>query len=317
MSVLFNDKSGITRLREARQAKMQEIIPRLCLGSKEALYDRDLLERYNITHIISVMPTFIDNAGVQTTSLSSDIYQYDDAGISRLIIPAQDLPTENLLQYFPRSTEFILAALCNGGRVLVHCLAGASRSPTIVAAFLMEVFRLSPSQAVAKIRESRPLVRPIIGFYDQLQVYEACEYRPSNQPIYLHWLLRAQCETEIDRPGDVLVLPGYKPLAKIPHAIPYVSTESPRLACVTCSKTLAPTNFILPPEGYGADDYYLAKPMDWMAPEFDNREHEGTLACTECENVVGEYNWNGKRNLTGRWVTPAFVLLKDAVVKIG
>src|SRR5271170_7120426 len=127
MSVLFNDVNGIERSRQGRKAKMQQIIPRLWLGSQEALYDQDLLERQDITHIVSVMPTFIDETGTQTTRLSSDVYQYTDGGVSRLIIPAEDIPTQNLLQYFPRSTEFILAALCNGGNVLVHCLAGASR----------------------------------------------------------------------------------------------------------------------------------------------------------------------------------------------
>ena len=317
MSIPFNDEVGIERFRQTRRAKMQEIIPGLWLGSQEALYDEDLLERHDITHIISVMPSFINTEGVRTTRLSSDVYQFYDAGISRLIIPAEDIPTQNLLQYFPRSTEFILAALCNSGRVLVHCLAGASRSPTVVAAFLMEVYRFSPSQAIGKIRESRPLVRPIIGFFDQLQVYEACEYRPSNQPVYIHWKLRVQCETEIDRPDNVFVLPSHKPIAKIPPRISYMTTEGSRLQCATCGKTLAPATSVLPYGGDGVDDYYLAQPMDWMSPEFDNREHEGSLACTECENVVGEYNWNGRRNMGGRWITPAFVLLKDAVARTG
>ena len=317
MSVPFNDVNGIERSRQARKAKMQEIIPGLWLGSQEALHDQDLLERCDITYIISVMPTFIDETGVQVTRMSPEVYQYTDGGVSRLIIPAEDISTQNLLQYFPRSTEFILAALCNDGKVLVHCLAGASRSPSVVAAFLMEVYQLSPSQAISKIRESRPFVRPIISFFDQLQVYEACGYRPLNQPVYLHWMLRLQCETEIDRPGNGLVLPSGKPLARIPTTIPYVSTETPQLICAMCHKILAPATYVLPLQNDGGDDYYLAQPMDWMSPEFDNREHEGSLACTKCENVVGEYNWNGKRNLNGRWITPAFVLLKEFVAKSG
>ena len=315
MSISFNNEAGIERLRKARREKMQEIIPGLWLGSQEALYDEDLLERHDITHIVTVMPTFINEMGIPITQLSSELYQYHDSKISRLIIPAEDISTQNMLQYFPRSTEFILAALSNSGHVLVHCLAGASRSPTIVAAFLMEVYRLTPSQAIAKIRESRPLIRPIVSFFDQLQVYEACGYRPYNQPIYLHWQLRAQCETDIEI-SQRITLPRQKVLAKIPQIIPYVETEVPHLLCATCNKVLAPKSSILPCESDSVDDYYLAQPMDWMSPEFDNREHEGNLACPECEQVVGEYNWNGKRNLGEQWITPAFLLLKTAVVKM-
>lgn len=315
MSISFDDHIAIERLRKTRREKMQEIIPRLWLGSQEALFDDDLLERHDISHIVTVMPTFINEQGVTSTQLASEVHQFCDSGIFRLIIPVEDSSTENLLQYFPRATEFILAALCNGGHVLVHCLAGASRSPTVVAAFLMEVFRLSPTQAIEKIRLSRPLIRPILGFFDQLQVYEACEYRPSNQPIYIHWKLRAQCETEIERPRNTAVLPHAKILAKIPNPIPYVVIETPRLTCASCNKDLAPQAFVLPRTAGVIDDYFLAQPIDWMSPEFDNREHEGSLACTRCENVVGEYNWNGRRNMIGDWVSPAFVLYRKMVVE--
>ena len=309
--------NGVERFRQARKAKMQEIMPGLWLGRQEAVHDQELLQRHGISHILSVMPTVIENLDVPRRRQPSEMCEYVDGNISRCIIPAHDISTQNLLQYFPRSTEFILAALSSGGKILVHCLAGASRSPTVVAAFLTEVHKLSPSQAISTIRESRPLVRPIISFLDQLQVYEACGYRPSNQPVYLHWKLRLQCETEIDRPGGVLLLPTDKPLARIPTRIPYVSSNAPGLACSWCKKRLAPATHILPSENNGEDHYFLAQPMDWMAPEFDNREHEGIIECTECENVVGEYNWNGKRDLNGRWITPAFMLLNDTVARSG
>ena len=204
--------------------------------------------------------------------------------------------------------------------MLVHCLAGASRSPTFVSAFLMEVFRVSPSQALAKIRESRPLVRPILGFLDQLQVYEACGYRPANQPVYLHWKLRAQCETEIrPRPLTSTKTPQTanptahpKVFAKIPLHIPYIRTRIPVLRCATCHMVLAPCSSLLP-RTHDSDDYYLAQPVDWMAPEFDFREHAGILACPSCEDLVGEYDWNGRMTPSGDWLTPIFALLKNAI----
>jgi len=293
---------------------MQEIIPRLWLGSQEAVHDQDLLEKHGITHIVSVTPTFTDESGAVNTLLSPQILRFcNSKGICRMIIPVQDEPSENLLQHFPSSSEFILAALCNRGRVLVHCLAGASRSPTFVAAFLMEVYNLSPAQALAKIRQSRPLVRPILGFYDQLMVYEACHYHPSDQAVYLHWQLRAECETEIEPPESTTISKRSKVIAKIPRNIQYVVPEMPCLVCATCSKLLAPIQSLLPLSN-NEDDHYLVQPIDWMSPEFDNREHQGNLACPGCETLVGGYNWNGRRNLNEQWITPAFVLYQQSVV---
>ena len=76
---------------------------------------------------------------------------------------------------------------------------------------------------------------------------------------------------------------------------------------------LAPQSSLLSNNDLETDDYYLAQPMDWMSPELDNREHEGSLACTGCEALVGEYNWNGKQNAGGQWIIPAFVLYRNAV----
>ena len=67
------------------------------------------------------------------------------------------------------------------------------------------------------------------------------------------------------------------------------------------------------PRKSDTDDYYLAQPVDWMAPEFDNREHTGILACLRCEILVGGYDWNGRWTGSGEWVTPGFALLRNAV----
>ena len=42
-----------------------------------------------------------------------------------------------LLRYFHSTTSFIDKAVSSGGRVLVNCYMGASRSATCVAAYLM------------------------------------------------------------------------------------------------------------------------------------------------------------------------------------
>ena len=49
----------------------------------------------------------------------------------QLSIPVDDEEHEDLLSWFEPGIAFITAAIAAGGRVLVHCVAGVSRSPTV------------------------------------------------------------------------------------------------------------------------------------------------------------------------------------------
>lgn len=53
-------------------------------------------------------------------------------------IKAGDMPGYNLSQHFPAALEFIEEAKENKTGVLVHCVAGVSRSATIVIAYLIQ-----------------------------------------------------------------------------------------------------------------------------------------------------------------------------------
>src|SRR5271154_971979 len=168
MSKMNMTKSDLTKqelaaFEEARKTRMQQILPRLWLGSKRAFDDEELLRRHNISHIVSVMPTsddISDNPDGSGPLKATESYQTVLGLRTRLVIPVFDLGSENLLRHFPVAREFIDSAISNGGTVLVHCLAGASRSPTVVAAYLMETQQLSPQEAMLRIRTIRPRARP-------------------------------------------------------------------------------------------------------------------------------------------------------------
>jgi hypothetical protein len=128
----FDDKERIQLFRRTRHAKMQEIVPNLWLGSQETSHDQDLLQKHSITHLVTVMHTSIQDQG-QPSQLASGkpYYKYfdEDKGLHRLIIPVEDRSTEDLMQYFPVSTEFISTAISSGGKVLVS-LHGRGKSFT-------------------------------------------------------------------------------------------------------------------------------------------------------------------------------------------
>ena len=56
-----------------------------------------------------------------------------------LRIEAGDMPGYDISQHFEVTREFIEEARTNGAKILVHCAAGASRSATVVIAYLMQL----------------------------------------------------------------------------------------------------------------------------------------------------------------------------------
>lgn len=67
---------------------------------------------------------------------------------------------------------FVENVRSSGGKVLVHCLAGISRSPTICIAYLMYSQNLSLDQAYDLVKQRRRLISPNLNFMRQLFEYE-------------------------------------------------------------------------------------------------------------------------------------------------
>lgn len=87
---------------------------------------------------------------------------------NHLQIEICDSAFADIQQYFLETNKFIKNNLVNG-HVFVHCLAGISRSVTIVAAFLMELLQISADEAVAHIKMYREQAMPNSGFMEQLR----------------------------------------------------------------------------------------------------------------------------------------------------
>ena len=82
-----------------------------------------------------------------------------------------DTPAANLKQHFTACHRFMNNAFATGGRVLVHCYAGVSRSATIVISYLMKEHGMTLPAATQLVRSKRWFINPNRGFIRQLQVY--------------------------------------------------------------------------------------------------------------------------------------------------
>ncbi|XP_028999575.1 dual specificity protein phosphatase 22-A isoform X2 [Betta splendens] len=95
--------------------------------------------------------------------------------------PCTTMPDLSLrLQHFKECITFIHDCRLNGGSCLVHCLAGVSRSTTMVVAYLMTVTHYSWEDCLSAVKAVRSFVGPNYGFLEQLQEYQTgqvSEYR--------------------------------------------------------------------------------------------------------------------------------------------
>ena len=66
----------------------------------------------------------------------------------------------------------------SGGRILVHCQAGISRSATICLAYLIHARRVRLDEAFDFVKRRRQVISPNLAFMGQLLQFETDVLRP-------------------------------------------------------------------------------------------------------------------------------------------
>ncbi|KAK7863831.1 hypothetical protein R5R35_003318 [Gryllus longicercus] len=136
-----------------------EILPHLFLGNAANSEDLEALSRHSIQYILNVTPD-LPNVFEKTGS------------IKYMQIPIADHWSQNLASFFPKAIEFIDEARSNEKGILVHCLAGVSRSVTITVAYLMYKLSLSLNDAFNLVRQRKSNIAPNFHFMEQLHSFE-------------------------------------------------------------------------------------------------------------------------------------------------
>uniref|UniRef100_A0A0N5AZA7 Dual specificity protein phosphatase n=1 Tax=Syphacia muris TaxID=451379 RepID=A0A0N5AZA7_9BILA len=158
----LRENGSVVDLAEKRRAAdifPVEILPYLYLGNADTAADREILDRYNIRYIINV-----------TRDLENSFES--DSRFHYLKIAVDDSSSNNLAQYFPTAIEFIEEALRTGSTVLVHCLAGISRSVTVCLAYLMHYNGSTLDEAFDLVHKRNALIAPNFHFMGQLSEFE-------------------------------------------------------------------------------------------------------------------------------------------------
>ena len=122
---------------------MNKILPNLFLGDIESATDLESLTSHNIHHIISI--------------LARDEFLVPIK--NHILIKLHDGHPYTQTQ-LKTGVDFIKNAIINNEGILVHCMAGISRSSTLIGAYLMKESKFTPDQAINFIRERREIVDP-------------------------------------------------------------------------------------------------------------------------------------------------------------
>ncbi|CAI9785126.1 unnamed protein product [Fraxinus pennsylvanica] len=141
------------------------ILDHIYLGSDAIAKSREILQQNGITHVLNcvgfVCPEYFKNELVYKTLWLRDS-------------PSEDITSilYDVFDYFEDVRE-------QGGRVLVHCCQGVSRSTSLVIAYLMWKEGQSFEDAFQHVKAARGVTNPNLGFACQLLL---CQKRVHAQP---------------------------------------------------------------------------------------------------------------------------------------
>uniref|UniRef100_A0A914HE36 protein-tyrosine-phosphatase n=1 Tax=Globodera rostochiensis TaxID=31243 RepID=A0A914HE36_GLORO len=156
----FSSSCSSSAIDQLQAVEPTQIFDFLFLGSQNDALNGELFKRHGITRVINLSETC-----PPPNALPDDAHHF-------LRIPIKDSYCAKLLPHFDAAFKFIEEARKTGDKVLVHCLAGISRSPTLAIAYVMRAKQIVSDEAYKFVKNLRPSISPNFNFLGQLMEYE-------------------------------------------------------------------------------------------------------------------------------------------------
>ena len=157
-----NDFYSITSSSIEAKMSCHRILPGLFLGDLDAATNHEVLEYWRIAHVLSICEEIPR--------------KFRRKGVTYKHVIIDDTPYADIRCHFYALPKWIEKVRENKeNQILVHCLMGVSRSPTIVAALLMwrSPTELTFKQALNEVKLYRSIIDPNPGFIRQLSEFQA------------------------------------------------------------------------------------------------------------------------------------------------
>ncbi|XP_071984747.1 dual specificity protein phosphatase 12 isoform X2 [Engystomops pustulosus] len=292
---------------------MISVLSGLYVGSVCDAMDIQSLQVAGITHILT-----IDNSELK------DLHH----SFQKKFIQLLDDSSADLLSCLPECLHFLKDALeKKGSCVLVHCHAGLSRSPAVIAAYLMNTTRCTFEEAYQRLQDKKPDIKINEEFVNQLAIFEemGCDVDISSTS-YKQYRLKKLTQK-------------YPELKKVPRDVFACDPDSLNhskdilFRCRKCRRSLFRAGSVLNhalgdgPAAFAHKKMplkdldpakctsFFVEPVQWMEDVLLG-VLDGQLLCPKCNAKLGSFNWYGEQCSCGRWVTPAFQVHKNRVDEV-
>jgi protein-tyrosine phosphatase len=155
-SRLFSSQFAI-----AWKVDCDEVYPNLFIGDQDAARSVKFLKHLKITHVLNTAEGNDDNL------VNLSVEHYEGSGIEYKGFLMWDSSWFDVSPFIDEATAFIGNAIDSGGKCLVNCQMGVSRSCTCAMAYMMMAKGWTALEALKQFRANRD-VRPNDGFIKYL-----------------------------------------------------------------------------------------------------------------------------------------------------
>eukprot|EP01006_Ploeotia_vitrea_P066056 TRINITY_DN94262_c0_g1_i1.p1 TRINITY_DN94262_c0_g1~~TRINITY_DN94262_c0_g1_i1.p1 ORF type:complete len:213 (+),score=9.99 TRINITY_DN94262_c0_g1_i1:44-682(+) len=176
-SVHYNDLvSALSGTRLGNPYPAELIPDKLWLASLAQTTEKQFIDSKNITHIVNLAGKDCDSSIMLQRCPTCKHYKS---------IEAEDIQGYDIFQHYTEVEEYLKSALSEGGRVVVHCVAGVNRSAALCIAFLA-LYQGSPLLDVVRaVKAKRPSILSnysfrvqLLGFVQQHQTQLPQQHNP-------------------------------------------------------------------------------------------------------------------------------------------
>jgi atypical dual specificity phosphatase len=145
---LPRQEDTISPFRASSEPDLVWIEPGFALGSRPYAFQREAVAQLGVRMVIALHEPEKDEAEA-----------WQACGVRLVTVPTRDW-VEIPIAIFDRVVELISSCLDSDTPVLLHCLAGLNRAPTVAAAALCHIRGMSVDKALATVKRARSAAKP-------------------------------------------------------------------------------------------------------------------------------------------------------------